>query len=315
VTVAVLVGIVVADLLILGPRRRAVTMADALIWVCVYVGLAIAFGIGLTLMTSGETGGQFFAGYVTEYSLSVDNLFVFMIIMAKFEVPTEARDKVLLIGISISLVLRAVCIVAGAAAIATFTWTFFIFGALLLYTAVKLIGGEDDESFEDYAFVRFFQRVIRSVPHYDGARVVTRVGARRAFTPLVFVIVSISLANVLFALDSIPAIFGLTQDPYVVVTANALALMGLRQLYFLVSGLLERIVYLNTGLAVILGFIGVKLTVEAFRAEHVQRLGALSLPEISTASSLLFIAATLLVTVIVSLASDRGPAAVESEES
>ncbi len=299
-TVLGLIGIIVADLAILGRRRQSVSSRDALTWVGIYVGLAVAFGIALAAFASPETGRQFAAGYVTEYSLSVDNLFVFMVIMARFEVPDVARDRVLFIGIALSLVLRAVCIAAGAAALAAFSWTFFVFGALLIYTAVTLLRDSNDEGFEEYALVRAFRLVVPSVPSYHGTAMTVRVAGRRLFTPLVFVIATISLANVLFALDSIPAIFGLTQDPYVVFAANALALMGLRQLYFLVAGLLERIVYLNTGLAVILAFIGIKLLLEALHAVHVEHFGAVDVPRVTTTESLIVIAGTLAVTLLAS---------------
>jgi TerC family integral membrane protein len=300
-TVLGLIGIIVADLAVLGRRRQSVSSRDALTWVGIYVGLAVAFGIALAIWAGPETGRQFAAGYVTEYSLSVDNLFVFMVIMARFDVPEIARDRVLFIGIALSLVLRAVCIAAGAAALAAFSWTFFVFGALLIYTAITLLRESDDEDrFEEYALVRAFRRVVPSVSTYHGTAMTVRADNRQLFTPLVFVIATISVANVLFALDSIPAIFGLTQDPYVVFTANALALMGLRQLYFLVADLLERIVYLNTGLAVILAFIGIKLLLEALHAVHVEHLGALDVPRVTTTESLVVIAATLAVTFLAS---------------
>ena len=301
-TVLGLLAIIVADLVVLGRRRQHVTTRDAVMSVGVYVALAIVFGIALATIAGAETGRQFAAGYVTEYSLSVDNLFVFMIIMARFDVPEVARDRVLFIGIAISLVLRGLCIAAGAAAIAAFAWTFFVFGALLIYTAITLLrNNDDDDSFEEYAVIKAIRRVVPSTAAYHGTSVTITKDGKRLFTPLVFVIASIGLANVVFALDSIPAIFGLTKDPYVVFTANALALMGLRQLYFLVAGLLERVVYLNTGLAVILGFIGLKLLIEALHAIHVEHFGAVHVPVVTTTESLAFIALTLVITVVISL--------------
>jgi TerC family integral membrane protein len=241
---------------------------------------------------------------VTEYSLSVDNLFVFMIIMARFAVPELAQDKVLYIGIVVSMVLRAVCIAAGAAAISAFNWVFYLFGAFLVYTAVKLLlaGDNDEEDFREGPVLRLVRRVLPTSPAYDGNRLVTRQDGRRLFTPLVLVIAAIGIANVVFALDSIPAIFGLTTHTYIVFTANAFALMGLRQLFFLVGGLLERIVYLNIGLAVILGFIGAKLVFEALEGSHVEHLGSIPLPHIGILFSLCFIAGTLAVTTVASLA-------------
>jgi tellurite resistance protein TerC len=307
-TVAGLLGIVVIDLVVIGRRRRAVTMRDATTWVLIYVGLAMAFAVGLAVFAGPTAAGEFVAGYVTEYSLSVDNLFVFMIIMARFAVPMLAQDKVLYIGIVLSMVLRTVCIVAGAAAISNFNWVFYVFGAFLVYTAAKLLmsGENDDEDYQEGPVLRLVRRVLPLSNGYDGTRFVTRSGSRRVFTPLVLVVVAIGVANVVFALDSIPAIFGLTTNTYIVFAANAFALMGLRQLYFLVGGLLERIVYLNIGLAVILGFIGAKLVLEALEGSHVEHVGSVPLPHIGILFSPCFIAATLAVTTVASLARNAG---------
>ncbi len=303
-TVGGLLAIVVLDLVVIGRRRREVTMRDATLWVLLYVGLALAFAGGLALTAGTEPAGEFVAGYVTEYSLSVDNLFVFMIIMARFGVPALAQDKVLYIGIVVSMVLRAVCIAAGAAALTTFHWVFYVFGAFLVYTAAKLLlaGENDDEDFHEGRVLRLARRVLPLTASYEGTRLATRDRGHRRYTPLVLVIIAIGIANVVFALDSIPAIFGLTTHTYIVFTANAFALMGLRQLFFLVGGLLDRIVYLNIGLAVILGFIGAKLVVEALESDHVQHIGAVTLPHIGIVFSLGFIAVTLAVTTVASLA-------------
>jgi TerC family integral membrane protein len=302
-TVAGLLAVVVVDLVVIGRRQRQVTLRDATIWVLVYVGLAMAFAAGLALTAGGTPAGEFVAGYVTEYSLSVDNLFVFMIIMARFGVPALAQDKVLYIGIIVSMVLRAACIAAGAAAINAFSWVFYVFGAFLIYTAVKLLmeGETDEDDFREGWVLRRVRRLLPTSPAYDGSRLVTRSTGRRLATPLVLVIAAIGIANVVFALDSIPAIFGLTTSAYIVFTANAFALMGLRQLYFMVGGLLDRIVYLNIGLSVILGFIGAKLVVEALEGSHVEHIGAMPLPHIGILFSLGFIAATLGVTTLASL--------------
>jgi TerC family integral membrane protein len=298
-TVIGLVLIVVLDLAVIARRDHAVTIKDATRWVVFYVVLAIAFGIGMVLLGPGHTGGEFFAGYITEYSLSVDNLFVFVLIMARFAVPAIAQDKVLYIGIVLSLLMRAVFIFAGAAAIEAASWTFYIFGAFLIYTALRLVlEGENDEAdFQEGALLRTLQRGLPLTPDYSADKLVVRREGRRLLTPLIIVIVAIGVANVVFALDSIPAIFGLTKDPYVVLTANAFALMGLRQLYFLIGGLLERIVYLNVGLSVILGFIGIKLIIEALHGS-----GFTTIPEIGIVASLAFIVVTLAVTAIASLA-------------
>jgi TerC family integral membrane protein len=301
------VAIVVLDLVVIGRRKSAVTMRQATLWVVFYVALAALFAVGLFVFRSGTSGSEFVAGYITEYSLSVDNLFVFIIIMARFAVPQLAVDKVLYIGIVVSMLLRAVFIAAGAAAIAAASWVFYFFGAFLIYTAVKLAleGENDEEDFQENAVLRGLRRALPMTSEYSGPKLATRVDGKRMLTPLVIVIAAISVANVVFALDSIPAIFGLTQDPYIVLTANAFALMGLRQLYFLIGGMLERIVYLNVGLSVILGFIGVKLVIEALHGSHIDHLGSIPLPEIGIATSLLFILATLTITVGASLAKTR----------
>ncbi len=307
ITIVVLLLIVGLDLTVIARRRRAVTVKDATGWAVFYVSLAAVFAAGLFSFAGGARGGEFVAGYITEYSLSVDNLFVFVIIMARFAVPSVAQDKVLYIGIVVSLVLRGVCIAAGAAAIAAFSWVFYLFGAFLIYTAVRLaVEGENDEDdFRENAAVRALRRVLPTTPDYVDDDIVTRIDGRRMFTPMAIVITAIGLANVVFALDSIPAIFGLTQDPYIVFTANAFALMGLRQLYFLIGGLLERLVYLNVGLSVILAFIGVKLIIEALHGSHVDAIGPVHLPEIGIAASLSFIVVTLAVTTAGSLGKDH----------
>ncbi|WP_020388437.1 TerC/Alx family metal homeostasis membrane protein [Kribbella catacumbae] len=252
----------------------------------------------------GASGSEFVAGYITEYSLSIDNLFVFVIIMARFAVPGMAQDKVLYIGIVVSMLLRAIFILAGAAAIAAASWVFYLFGAFLVYTAVKLAleGDNDETDFQENAVLRGLRKILPLQHDYDDGKLVTRnAGGRRMLTPLVIVIAAIGMANVIFALDSIPAIFGLTQDAYVVLTANAFALMGLRQLYFLIGGLLERVIYLNVGLSAILAFIGVKLIIEALHGSHIDDIGAIHLPHIGILTSLGFIAGTLLVTTVASL--------------
>jgi tellurite resistance protein TerC len=307
-TIAGLLAIVAFDLIVIARRNHTVTIKDATRWVLFYVGLAGLFALGLFLFSPGQSGSEFVAGYITEYSLSVDNLFVFVIIMARFAVPGLAQDKVLYVGIVVSMLLRAVFILAGAAAISAASWVFYVFGAFLVYTAVRLaIEGENDEEAindsqsQENAVLRGLRRILPLSHDYDGARLTTRANGRRQLTPLVIVIAAIGMANVIFALDSIPAIFGLTQDAYVVLTANAFALMGLRQLYFLIGGLLERVVYLNVGLSVILAFIGVKLIIEALHGSHIDDIGAIHLPHIGILTSLGFIVGTLFVTTVVSL--------------
>ena len=276
------------------------TVAEATWWVVLYVGLAVAFGVGLLLLQGQQAGAEFFAGYLTEYSLSVDNLFVFVVLMASFEVPRAFQHKVLLFGIVLALVLRGVFIAIGAAAIDRFVWVFFVFGAFLVLTAWKLArpGGEHGEVKENRV-VALMSRVLPTTQEYDGARVITTVRQRRVVTPMLLVMVAIGSTDLLFALDSIPAIFGLTKEPYLVFTANAFALMGLRQLYFLLDGLLDRLVHLSKGLAVILAFIGVKLVLHALHEYGVP------VPEVGIAVSLGVIVVTLVVTTLASLRSTR----------
>jgi tellurite resistance protein TerC len=306
VTLVLLAAIVYVDLRVIARRDHEVTLGESVRWVCFYVGLALAFGVVVALTAGGQTGAEFFSGYITEYSLSVDNLFVFVIIMTRFAVPPLAQDKVLYIGIVLSMVLRAVFILAGAALIAAASWTFYLFGVLLIYTAVTLLREDDDEpDFQEYKLLRGLRRVLPLTRDYHGDQLTVREDGQRRYTPLVIAISAIGLANVVFALDSIPAIFGLTQDAFVIFTANAFALMGLRQLYFLVGGLLERLVYLNIGLSAILAFIGAKLIIEALHGSHIDHLGSVPLPEIGILTSLGFIVAVLAAAALASLAKNR----------
>jgi len=297
-TLAALVGILVVDL-VLGHRRQAeTTTRAAATGVALYVGLAVVFALGLTVFAGAEAATQFTTGYVLEYSLSVDNLFVYLLLMASFAVPEAQRRDVLLVGIVGTLVLRAPFIVGGAAAAQRFSATFFVFGAVLIYTAVSLVRAKDDEPGDpgDSIVVRLVRRVFPVSEEYDGSRLTVLLDGKRALTPLLLAMVAVSVVGLVFALDSIPAIFGVTKDPYLIVAANAFALMGLRQLFFLVGGLLEKLVYLSVGLAVILGFIGVKLLLEALHLNGVE-----SAPEVSIPVSLGFIVVVLAVTTIVSL--------------
>jgi tellurite resistance protein TerC len=303
----VITAIIGVDLVLADRRPHHIGIREATLWVLFYVGLAVLFSTGLFVFGGSEHGEQFVAGYVTEYSLSVDNLFVFVLLLSRFAVPDADQHKILLIGIAISLLLRAACIAAGTAAIRAFEWIFYIFGALLIYTAVKLAMQRKDSEpdFHDSRTVRLMRRVVHTTEAYDGSRLVTAVDGRRMFTPMIIVVLAIGAANVVFALDSIPAIFGLTTAGYIVFTANAFALMGLRQLYFLVGDLLDRLLYLTYGLAVILGFIGIKLIVQALQSEGVEDLGPVHLPEIGILLSLSFIAGTLVLTSIASLVRSR----------
>jgi tellurite resistance protein TerC len=304
VTVAGIAAVILADLVVAGRRRHAIGMREATLWVLLYVGMAGAFFIGLTVLAGPRWGEEFLAGYITEYTLSVDNLFVFVILLSRFAVPAIDQHKILLIGIALSLALRGVFIALGTAAVHAFEWVFYGFGALLIYTAVKLATQKEGEEpdFHDSRLVRMMHRVVPTSDDYDGSRLTTRVDGRRMFTPMVVVVLALGAANVVFALDSIPAIFGLTQVGFLVFTANAFALMGLRQLYFLLGSLLDRLLYLSYGLAVILAFIGLKLILEAMEAEGLSDIGPVHLPHIGIVASLAFIAVTLVVTGAVSLA-------------
>ena len=311
ISLAVLTAIFAIDFVLAARRPHAVSMREAGAWTAVYVGLAVLFGLHIAATYGGTYGGQFFAGWLTEYSLSVDNLFVFVIIIARFRVPKENQQLVLLIGIALALVMRAGFIVLGAAAIARFSSVFYLFGAFLLYTAYGLAthSQQEAEEFRENRVIGLVRRVLPTTEEYDGNRFRTTVDKRRLFTPMLLVMVAIGTTDLLFALDSIPAIFGLTQETYLVFTANAFALMGLRQLFFLLGGLLDRLVYLNFGLAVILGFIGVKLILEAL---HTNALPFINngepvdwAPHISTAFSLAVIVVVLTVTTVSSLLHTR----------
>jgi tellurite resistance protein TerC len=269
----------------------------------------MAFGLTLLWWGPAGTGGEFFAGYVTEYSLSVDNLFVFLVVITRMRVPVVAQDRVLFIGIVLSLALRASFILAGAAAISAASWTFYVLGAFLLYTAVSLALSKDDhpDDYEDHRLVAILRRVLPLADDYAGSRFTVRGPRGRLFTPLVLAIAGIAVANVVFAIDSIPAIFGLTTNPYVVLTANGFALMGLRQLYFVVEMLLGKLRRLKAGLVVILGLIGVKLILEAMVATHVEHVAGWRVREISTPASLAMIVVVLATVTALSLRSVDGP--------
>lgn len=297
-TIAGILAIIAADLFLIHRNdTREFTTRRAAFWSTVYIGLAALFGLGVWAFSGGEHAAEYFGGFVTEKSLSVDNLFVFMVILTRFAVPKHAQHTVLMAGIVIALVLRGIFIAVGAAAIATFTWVFFIFGAFLIWTAIGLVRGGDEDEFKENALLRWAKRVIPTSDEYDGSRFVTRRSGRRLVTPMAIVMIAIGSTDVLFALDSIPAIFGLTTEPYLVFTANAFALMGLVQLYFLLGGLTDRLVYLGHGLAFILGFIGVKLI---FHALHEYGVGWA--PEVPIWLSLAVIAGTLAATTVASLA-------------
>ncbi|MEU8880060.1 TerC family protein [Streptomyces hydrogenans] len=301
-TILGLCALIAVDFFI-GRKPHDVSIKEAGIWTIVWIVLAVLFGLGLLVWGDSQASGEFFAGYITEKSLSVDNLFVFVLIMAKFAVPSHLQQRVLMVGVLIALVLRAIFIAAGAAIIANFSWVFYIFGAFLIYTAWKLIqearADDEEDDYEENRLLKSIEKRFGVADRYHGTKLFVRVNGKRVMTPLMVVMLAIGTTDILFALDSIPAIFGLTQDPYIVFTANAFALMGLRQLYFLIGGLLKKLVHLSYGLSVILGFIGVKLVLHALHES------GLHVPEISIPFSLAFICAVLVITTITSLIASK----------
>ncbi|MGB3329558.1 MAG: TerC family protein [Thermomicrobiales bacterium] len=315
VTILVIVGFFVFDFFSHVRVPHAPTMKESAWWSAFYIAISIIFGIGVWYFWGSERGIEFFSGYITEKALSVDNLFVFLIIMTSFRVPREFQQKVLLIGVVMALVMRGIFIALGAAVINQFSWVFYIFGAFLIYTGWKLTqdnGHGEDEDY-DNAFMRLVRRILPTTDDYHGDAITVKHQGRRYITPMAMVIVAIGSADLLFALDSIPAIYGLTDEPYIVFTANAFALMGLRQLYFLLGGLLQRLVYLSYGLAAILAFIGVKLILHAMHTNELSFINGGQhiewAPEIPTWVSLLVIVGILLVATVASLMKTRGDAA------
>ncbi len=309
----VLTLVLVADLLIVYKRPHVPSMREATVWVAFYVGLALVFALLMLLVGDAEQAGQFLAGWLTEYSLSIDNLFVFVIIMARFAVPRKYQQEVLMVGIIIALVLRGIFILLGAQLIENFSWIFYIFGAFLLYTAFnQATAKEDDVDGKENGFIRLLRRRVSISPQFDGSKVRTVIDGRKVFTPMLIVFLAIGTTDLIFALDSIPAIFGITQSPFIVFTANVFALMGLRQLYFLLGGLLERLEYLKYGIAVILGFIGVKLVLHALHSNEVPFInggeGVAWAPEIGTWTSLGVIIGSMAVATIASLIKARSDA-------
>ncbi|SDF14421.1 TerC family protein [Pseudonocardia oroxyli] len=286
------------------------TMRESALWSAFYIGLAVVFGVGIGLVSGWNFGGEYFAGYLTEKALSVDNLFVFLLVMSGFAVPKAYQQKVLLIGIVIALVMRGGFIAVGAALIENFSWIFYLFGALLLVLAWRQLQHDDGADPGDNAITRWSRRVFNVTDDFRGDRLTVKEGGKRWVTPLFITVVAIGFVDLIFAVDSIPAIYGLTEEAYIVFTANAFALMGLRQLYFLLGGVLERLVYLAQGLAFILAFIGVKLI---FHALHVNELPFINggepvlwVPEIPTWLSLVVIAAAIAVATVASLAKTGG---------
>ena len=296
-TIGVIVALLALDLTLGVLRPHAVGFREAAAWSAFYITVAVAFGVVFGTVAGWDLGTQFFAGYLVEKSLSVDNLFVFVIIMTTFAVPEKYQQEVLTFGIIIALGLRVVFIALGATLLSLFSFMFLLFGLLLIYTAVQLFRHRDeDPDVEDNALVRASKRIFTVTDHYVGGKMITKVDGRRAVTPLFLVLIAIGSSDLLFALDSIPAVFGVTDEAFIVFVANAFALLGLRALFFLVKGLLDRLVYLSTGLSVILAFIGVKLVLHWAHTDVSH-----AVPEIGTPVSLVVILAVLAITTVASL--------------
>ncbi len=304
-TIGVIVALLALDLTLGVMRPHVVGFREAAGWSIFYIAVAIAFGLVFANVAGWNFGTEYFAGYIVEKSLSVDNLFVFVIIMSTFAVPERYQQEVLTFGIIIALVLRVIFIALGATLLNLFSFMFLIFGLILIYTAVQLFRHRDeDPSVEDNALVKAGRRLLPVTEDYVDGKMITRVDGKRMVTPLFLVLLAIGSTDILFALDSIPAVFGVTDEAYIVFVANAFALLGLRALFFLVKGLLDRLVYLSTGLAVILAFIGVKLVLHWAHKDLSH-----SVPEIGTPVSLAVIIGILVITTVASLIkSGRNPA-------
>ncbi len=305
-TVGGLVGLFALDLVIVDRKPHAVGLAEAARWVVFYIACAAVFGLGVWFFAGSEFAVEYFAGYVLEYSLSMDNLFVFVLIMASFGVPAVHQHRVLLIGIILALIMRGLFIAAGAALISNFSWVLYLFGALLVYLGWQQVRQrKQDVEYAENIALRALRKLVPVTDEFHGSALTVTRDGKRWMTPMIIVMIAIGSADLVFALDSIPAIFGLTQEPFIVFTVNAFALMGLRQLYFLIGGLLKKLVYLSIGLGVILGFIGVKLVLEALHENSLpflndgRPLG--SVPTVGIELSLGVIVAVLLVTTVASL--------------
>ena len=306
--------VILVDLMVQILKPHEPSFKESAIQSTIYVGAALLFTFVVSDVWGAQFGGEYLAGFITEKSLSVDNLFVFLVIFTKFAVPRRLQSEALLVGIILALILRGIFIYLGAAVIENFSWAFYIFGAFLLYTAFILVRdtlkGDHEDKVPGGKIVGFLKKHIRSVDEYHGTKLTIVQKGKRYVTPLLFVMIAIGLTDLLFALDSIPAIYGLTKEPYIVFMANAFALLGLRQLYFLLSGLMERLKYLGVGLSIILAWIGVKLVIHALHKNELPFINGgeyvKTVPEISTEVSLGFIVTTLVITTIASLIATAG---------
>jgi tellurite resistance protein TerC len=305
IVVGAILALIIIDLLTISKKPHDVLFKEATIWSLFYIGIAIAFGIWVWQTAGPQYGTEYFAAYLVEKSLSVDNLFVFIIILAQFKVPSIYHQRVLMFGVVLALVLRAIFIAVGAAALAAFSFTFVIFGAILIWTGVGLFKHwDEDPTPEDNFLVKLIRRRVPMTNEFDGSKAFTKIDGKRIATPMFTVLIAIASTDLLFALDSIPATFGVTQEPFLVFAANAFALLGLRALYFLLKGLLDKLIYLSLGLSFILMFIGVKLILLFFHEIWVE------IPKIPTLTSLAVIGLILLVSTIASLIkSKRDPSA------
>src|SRR5664280_588338 len=318
-TIGLTTAVLLVDVVIIGRRPHVPSMTEAARYLAIYVIIAVLFGLGVWHFSGADYAAQYYAGWLTEYSLSIDNLFVFLIIMAKFGVPEKLQQSALMVGIVIALILRGAFIAVGAAAINEFSWIFYLFGAFLIFTAVKLAreGASEDDEFTANRVLKWVEVRFPATDQWQGTKAFIRSNGSRLITPMFIVILALGTTDLLFALDSIPAIFGLTQEPFLVLTANIFALMGLRQLYFLIGGLLKRLVYLGIGLAILLSFIGVKLILHAAHVNQLPFINGgktvLGAPEISIGQSLAVIVAILAITTIASLLKTRKDNAARTE--
>jgi tellurite resistance protein TerC len=308
VTLGATIAVLLFDVAAMTRRSGAPTMRSCAIALSAYVGLAVCFGIWTWYFHGQQFALQFFAGWLTEYSLSIDNLFVFVIIMTSFNVPKVYQRQALFVGIVIALIFRGIFIALGAAAIQRFSWVFYLFGAFLVYTAIRLARCAGHVVNVENAAVRLARRHLNATDSWHGLRLYVKEGSRWSMTPMLLVILALGVADVIFALDSIPAIFGITREAYLVLAANVFALMGLRQLYFLLANLLQRLVYLSKGLGVVLSFIGIKLILQALRENNLPVINGgkpLDVPEVPTLLTLAVIVVTLAITAAASLYATR----------
>lgn len=319
-TIGITSVVLIVDVVVVGRRPHEPDRRELVVALSTFIGLAVAFGAGVWVLAGHQYGTEFFAGWLTEYSLSVDNLFIFLVIMARFGVPRQYQQEALLVGIVLALLMRGIFIAIGAAAISQVSWIFYIFGLFLVFTAVKLAreGAEDEDDYHENRLVLWVENHLPATSEWHGTAPFVRKAGKLLITPMFIVVLALGTTDLLFALDSIPAIYGLTEEPYLVMTANIFALMGLRQLYFLLGGLLERLVFLSYGLALLLGFIGVKLLLHALHTNELPFINGGEhvgwAPEIPTWLSLTVIIGTLAVTTVVSLWWSRRMTEAERDE-